>query len=601
MQKPLECVPFPAPSATDRRGRSASFAAQGQRRGRYHLPEYLDSPSPVGFRVRLPLSRADAAQALALLSLERPTAFVGPVAITEQELFEECSLGLLSARQSTNYRGHREVILGPSDAGLAAELLGQLQGLEAPALSGASHVHVVLTKPYRNLFTLFLTFVGHKPGMSLATVPIRGLRKRFQYADDIPTIGFLRHLHLGILADQLERAAVLASAGTRQAQVFQKPFCDGNREANRPILAQLEALCGLTARDRRIGWRIGLVAQVGAVPSPLPLPRAICRRIAATLLAFRSERLLPGVNQDGKAPPPYQSSQPSLFVPDALVEQAGRAAYNAFEHWTGVDRDTAKHLLLMERVDTLTPGKENRLAEILDDLGTVSDHVIRSIPTWADLGTGKTFSRNADRGRKAFALAGQRIYITGLSRREITARGLPWELGIRALGAAAARSALCAELMGVTELPGDCDMLAGICLMAGPVNQNDVGKQFFGHADLLADAFPDRDPTSLLVWTLKAKTVADPIGNEEQLLNKARKGPLVDLRSGPHELVKLRRSARLEPMRRREGRVNTERAFHDMSNFVADANGREIPGNRGSAWPRRWASETLWELPIATG
>ncbi len=150
--------------------------------------------------------------------------------------------------------------------------------------------------------------------------------------------------------------------------------------------------------------------------------------------------------------------------------------------------------------------------------------------------------------------------------------------------------------MGVVELPEDCDLLAGICLMAGPVNQNDIGKAFFGHSDLLSKAFPDRDPTSLLVWTLKAKTVADPVGNEEQLLNKARKGALVDLRGGPHDLVKLLRKGRLEPMRRRNGRVNGERAFHDQDNFVVAPDGREVPGNRGSPWPRAWASETLWEL-----
>jgi hypothetical protein len=151
--------------------------------------------------------------------------------------------------------------------------------------------------------------------------------------------------------------------------------------------------------------------------------------------------------------------------------------------------------------------------------------------------------------------------------------------------------------MGVTELPDDCDLLAGICLMAGPVNQNDIGKSFFGHRDLLCKAFPDREPTSLLVWTLKAKTVADPVGNEEQLLNKARKGALVDLRCGPHEAVTLRRGGALEPQRLRDGRVNAERAFADQDNFVTAADGREIPGNRGSAWPQAWAGEVLWEVP----
>jgi hypothetical protein len=156
-----------------------------------------------------------------------------------------------------------------------------------------------------------------------------------------------------------------------------------------------------------------------------------------------------------------------------------------------------------------------------------------------------------------------------------------------------------AELMGVVELPGDCDLLCGLCLMAGPVNQNDIGKQFYGERDLLAQTYPDRDPTSLLVWTLKAKTVADPIGNEEQLLSKARQGALVDLRCGPHEVCTVEQGGKLVPMRQRDGRVNAERAFGDVGNFVTAADGREIPGNRGSAWPEAWARTTLW--PVARG
>ena len=596
MQKRLDCIPIPPPSGEERWSRDAGFATPGERRTRYDLPEYLDSASPVGFRVRLPLSRDEASQAMALLSLERPTAFTGAVPIREQTLFEECSLGVLSARQSTNFCGHKEVVLGPQQAEQAAILLGQLQGLEARALRGASHVHVVFTRPYRTPFTMLLTFVGHKPVASMATVPVRGLRKRFQHVDDIPTIGYLQHLHLGILAERLELAAVLASGGTRKAQAFQAPFCDGHREANRSVLTALEELCGMTAAERRLGWRIGLVAQVGEVADVVPLSEPLCRKLGANLLAFRSERIQPGVNQEEKAPASYQQRQASMGVPDALVDQAGRAAFNAFEHWTGVEREATKDLLLMERVDVLTPGGKERLREIRASLEEVTDRVIQSMPLWADLPTGRAFTRNATRGRKAFALAGQRIYIGGLSRAEIAAQGLPWELAVRGVGAAASRSALVAELMGVVELPEDCDLLAGICLMAGPVNQNDIGKAFFGHSDLLSKAFPDRDPTSLLVWTLKAKTVADPVGNEEQLLNKARKGALVDLRGGPHDLVKLLRKGRLEPMRRRNGRVNGERAFHDQDNFVVAPDGREVPGNRGSPWPRAWASETLWEL-----
>ena len=130
--------------------------------------------------------------------------------------------------------------------------------------------------------------------------------------------------------------------------------------------------------------------------------------------------------------------------------------------------------------------------------------------------------------------------------------------------------------------------------MAGPVNQNDIGKEFFGYRDLLHGAYPNRDPTSLLVWTLKAKTVADPIGNEEQLLNAARKGMLVDLRPGPHEVVSVRRRGAIEALRQRDGRVNQERAFAAANNFVVDSDGTEIPGNRGTPWPRAWADEVIF-------
>ncbi|MEZ4467320.1 MAG: hypothetical protein R3F43_23460 [bacterium] len=106
--------------------------------------------------------------------------------------------------------------------------------------------------------------------------------------------------------------------------------------------------------------------------------------------------------------------------------------------------------------------------------------------------------------------------------------------------------------MGVTrDIPEGCDLLAGICLMAGPVNQNDIGKTYYGMPDLLAETWPTRQPTSLLVWTLKAKTVADPVGNEEQLLNEKRKGALVDLRPGPHDVIQIERAASAGPCGRR--------------------------------------------------
>ncbi|MCB9745448.1 MAG: hypothetical protein H6740_22915 [Alphaproteobacteria bacterium] len=593
--KPVEAVPIPPPPPEQRVSRGARFAASGEKRSRYSLPVSLTSTSPVGYRTRVSLSRAEAEEALGLLNLQRPSHFVPGEAPSEQELFEECSLGLLSSRQSTNFRGHRETLLGAKDSVVLAGLLRQLQGLEAPVLDGATHCHVVFSQPYRTPFTLLLTFIGHAPVISSLTVPIRALRKRYQHVDDIPTIGYLQDLHLGILADAMERAAVLASAGARQASVLMAPFATPEqRQGNAAALRKIEELCGLSAGMRARGWRVALVSQVGAVDKPSAIRAETCRKVGATLLAFRSERIQPGVNQEDKAPPQYQSRQ-DMDIPDALTYQAGRAAYNAFAHWTGCDRERAKDLLLLERVDVLTPNGKQRLRDIRGELEAISDRTVGNIPLWADLPLLRLLSKNAARGRKAFALAGQRIYIGGLDRGQIAREGIPFELAVRGVGAAAARSALVCELMGSMELPEGCDLLAGICLMAGPVNQNDIGKQFYGYPDLLAKAWPDHDPTSLLVWTLKAKTVSDPIGNEEQLLNPARKGALVDLRAGPHELIQLRVAGRLVPMRRRGERVNGERAFHDVGNFVTDPEGGEIPGNRGAPWPAEWAEADPFE------
>lgn len=590
MQKPVSLVPIPPPPAGQRARRDAHFAVEGEKRDRYHLPDALDSASPVGFRTRVPLDPAEAEQAAALLSLAPPSAFVPGEPPTEAELFEEASLGVLSSRQSTNFRGHRQVTLGPADSATLAGLLRGLHGAER-VLDGAAYTHVGLSRPYRTPFTFLLTFVGHEPGASLFTVPKRAWDKRFHHADDIPTIGFLQHLHVGIWAEAAERAALLASGGRRRANVLMAPF--SLQAENAAVLAEIEALVGLSSEERARGWRIALVAQVGAVDAPSPVAPAVCRKLGANLLAFRSERIQPGVNAEDKAPPAYQARQ-DMDVPQPLVEMAGRAAYNAFHRWTGLDREAAKDLLLLERVDVLTPNGKERLRAVRRELEAVTDRVVAGIPTWADLPTGRALSKNAARGKKAFALAGQRIYVGGLAPKEVEAHGLSFAHAVRAFGAAAARSALVCELAGCVGLPDDCDLLSGVCLMAGPVNQNDVGKRFFGGRDLLADAFPGRDPCALLVWTLKAKTVADPIGNEEQLLNTKRKGALVDLRAGPHEVVALKVGGGLVPMRRCDGRVNGERAFADVDNFVRSPDGREIPGNRGSAWPAAWREERPW-------
>ncbi len=597
LQKRVEVIPISPPPEAQRVRRVAEFTSPDEKKTRYSLPEALQSSSPVGYRHRVPITQQEADSIMGLLSLERPTAFVeGARGPTEGELFEEGSLGVLTSRQSTNYRGFEQTTLGPDDSRRAAEILQGLTGRRSEALRGATHTHLVFSRPYRTPFTLLLTFIGHMPLASLLTVPKRALAKRFLYRDDIPTIGYLPEMHIGILADGMERAAVIASQGTRKANVHMAPFCGAHSKDNSRAIRELEKLGGLTAAQRQKGWRLALVGQVGEVPEgeQIEAEEQTWRKIGANLMAFRSERIQPGVNQEEKAPAEYQQRQ-DMDVPDELTVMCGRAAYNAFVHWTGCGREASKDLLLMERIDVLTPNGKQRLRDVREMLGSITDRVVDNIPLWADLPTGKALSRNAARGKKAFALAGQRIYVSGLDRDALEKAQIDWTLALRAFGAASARSALVAEIMGCVDLPEDCDLLAGICLMAGPVNQNDIGKEFYGYDDILADTFPDHDPTSLLVWTLKAKTVADPIGNEEQLLNTERKGALVDLRPGPHEVISLKRGDAIEPMRKRRGRTSMERAFEDVDNFVRSPEGTPITGNKGSRWPEAWRNEYPWQ------
>ncbi|MFV8754140.1 hypothetical protein ACNOYE_26655 [Nannocystaceae bacterium ST9] len=598
--KPLSLVTVVPPPPEQRVRRDARFVGPGERRTRYSLPTGLESASPLGYRTRIGLSREEGEQALKLLALRPPSGFGPLAAVPEQELFEESALGVLSSRQSTNYRGHRQITFGPGDSAEIAKLVRSMAGSpREPVFDDACYTHVILSKPYRTPFTLLLTFVGHKPVRSVLSVPLRAIRKRFAQAVDIPTIGYLQHLHVGILAETLERAVVVASQGRRRAQVIQTAFCPSRRSRNAAAIDELEQRCGLGAQDRQDGWAVAMIVQVGsALPDDrVELPAPLWRKLGADLLAFRSERIQPGINQEDKAPPQFQLRQ-DMDVSDEFTYQAGRAAYNAFSRWTGVERERAKQLLLLDRVDVLTPGGKERLRAIRKKLDLITDRVVEQIPKWADLPLARALSRNAERGRKAFALAGQRIYIAGLSRREVDEAGLDWELAVRAVGAGAARASLYAELMGVVDLPENCDLLAGVCMMAGPVNQDDIGKTFYAMPDLLAEnpALAGRDPISLLVWTFKAKTVADPIGNEEQLLNQARKGALVDLRPAPHEVVSVVVAGRRTGLRSRGGKHNRERAFHDQDNFVRDAAGVDIPGNPGEPWPEAWASEPVWKL-----
>lgn len=584
-QKPLDVVPITPPADALRARRQPlehgpGQPAEGKPRNRYSLPLGLDSGSPVGFRHRVPMTSDEMVKALALLSLERPTDLVADSSMPESKsLFEELSMGVLSARQSTNFRGHKVTVLDTQDSRDAASIIRSLDGLEGPVSDNAGYTQLVLCRPYRTPFTLLLTLIGHKPIWSLPQTILRAVKKRLLFADDIPTVGYLTDLHIGILADALERATVVASAGQRRSLVFSAPFVGRNAGRNRVAIRQLEQLAGLTLPDRALGWRLGLVCQSGDAleNERVDLPSEVARKLGANLMAFRSERIQPGVNNEDKAPTEYKTRQ-EMTVPEELGVQCGRAAYNAFDHWTGSQREVGKRLLLLDRIDVLTPTGKSRLRALRQELADISEETIDAIPAWADLPTARAFTKNAARGKKAFALAGQRIYIAGLDRDALVEAGIQWEVAVRAVGAAAARSALYAELMGVTDLPEDCDLLAGLCLMAGPVNQNDIGKQFFGYADLLAGTYPDAaDPTSLLVWTLKAKTVADPIGNEEQLMNPARKGALVDLRPSPKEVVQMRSGGRLAPF---QG-SGSARAFADVGNFIRGADGAPIPGNEG--------------------
>ena len=249
---------------------------------------------------------------------------------------------------------------------------------------------------------MLLTLVGHLPLLSLLTVPVRALRKRFQHIDDIPTIGYLTHLHVGILADALERAVVIASEGKRKANILMAPFTGkANRQTNRKALRQIEALAGLTHAEKQKGWRIAFVAQVGTVQEDeqMTLPTSLWRKAGALLLAFRSERVQPGVNNEEKAPKAYQERQ-DMDVSEELTEMAGRAAFNAFSHWAEAKREEGKSVLLLDRVDVLTPNGKERLRAIRDELGSVTDRVAANIPLWADLPLGRVFTKNTKRSRR---------------------------------------------------------------------------------------------------------------------------------------------------------------------------------------------------------
>ena len=258
MQQPVELISVELPPKEQRQQRSAQVVLEGEKSNRYTLPKSLDSHSPVGYRQRVPISKSEAKQVAALLSLERPTSFVAGVQVSEQELFEEASLGILSSRQSTNFRGFKQFTVGPEKAVEVAEILRGMKGA-GEVLDNASHCNIIISQPYRTPFTMLLTFVGHKAFASLGTVPMRAWNKKYHFVDDIPTIGYLQYLHLGILADGMERASVISSKGSRKANILLQPFCDNeHQQANREDIQKLEQLIGLTKSQRLKGWRIRL-------------------------------------------------------------------------------------------------------------------------------------------------------------------------------------------------------------------------------------------------------------------------------------------------------------------------------------------------------
>ena len=76
LQKVLDVVTIDPPPEEQRTKRNPRPAGPGEKKNRYHLPEKLESPSPVGYRRRMSFEREEAEQLMQLLSLERPSTFV---------------------------------------------------------------------------------------------------------------------------------------------------------------------------------------------------------------------------------------------------------------------------------------------------------------------------------------------------------------------------------------------------------------------------------------------------------------------------------------------------------------------------------------------
>ena len=361
---------------------------------------------------------------------------------------------------------------------------------------------------------------------------------------------------------------MVASIGKRAANVFMSPFSGPElRGANR-VIRELEDLCGLSAEDRRRGWGLQLVAQVGQVADPFPIERPLARKLGANLLSLRSERIQPGVNMEDKAPGEYRGRH---VVPDELAVMAGARPSTLASGGGGArcgqvhDGDGAGRHAHGRRQGASAPDRE---------LGDITDQLVDDLPR-ADLPTGRVLSKAPAAAGPSLWLDSASIRWTGSARCDAEGRGLG--RAVRAAGAAASRSALPAS-PGLIDLPESTDLLTGCCLMAGPVNQNDIGEQYYGYPDLLAGHTPGATPCRC--WCGRSRPRPSPIQSAtKSSCSTLPARALVDLRCGPHEAVwVVDNDGARRPMRKEGDRVSQERAFSDVGNLPERQTARPFQG-----------------------
>ena len=115
----------------------------------------------------------------------------------------------------------------------------------------------------------------------------------------------------------------------------------------------------------------------------------------------------------------------------------------------------------------------------------------------------------------------------------MTQKGVAWERAVRAAGLQLRGGPH--VRFGLIDLPESC--IAYRVLPHGRSGQPERHRQAVLRLPRPAGWGAPGVTPCRLVWTLKAKTIADPIGNEEQTAQSRPEGALVDLRCGPHEAV----------------------------------------------------------------